>query len=102
LGLLISSLLGMIIVVLLIKIRTVLLTSYMYPHLPIIEVIRTTDFNPFWHSLNWTALAIHLWLPLFALGVVMVRLMDWIVRSAAKLQLFLKDGPQHPLDASGT
>jgi len=46
LGLLISSLLGMIIVVVLIKIRTVLLTSYMYPRLSIIEVIMTTDFNP--------------------------------------------------------
>lgn len=49
----------------------------------------------------WPALAVFAWLPLFALGVVIVRLftpLSWLVGRA---QWFLKEGKEHPLKAIG-
>jgi hypothetical protein len=47
------------------------------------------------------AFAVFLWLPLFALGIVIVRLLtplSWIV---GRTQWFLKEGKEHPLKAIG-
>jgi hypothetical protein len=49
----------------------------------------------------WPALAVFIWLPLFALGIVFARLLaplSWIV---GRTQWFLKDGKEHPLKAIG-
>jgi hypothetical protein len=49
----------------------------------------------------WPALAVFVWLPLFALGILTARLltpMSWIVGRA---QWFLKEGKEHPLKAIG-
>jgi len=49
----------------------------------------------------WPALAVFVWLPLFALGILIVRLLtplSWIVGRA---QWFLKEGKEHPLKAIG-
>ena len=49
----------------------------------------------------WPALAVFAWLPLFALGIVIVRLltpMTWVV---GRTQWFLKEGKEHPLKAIG-
>jgi hypothetical protein len=47
------------------------------------------------------AMAVFVWLPLFALGIVIARLLtplSWIVGRA---QWFLKEGNEHPLKAIG-
>lgn len=49
----------------------------------------------------WPALAVFAWLPLFALGIVIARLLtplSWIV---GKAQWSLKEGKEHPLKAIG-
>jgi len=51
--------------------------------------------------LVWPALAVFVWLPLFALGIVVARLLtplSWIV---LRTQWFLKEGKEHPLKAIG-
>jgi hypothetical protein len=55
-------------------------------------------FEPFY---IWPALAVFTWLPLLALGILMVRLLtplSWIV---GRTQWFLKEGKEHPLKAIG-
>jgi hypothetical protein len=56
-----------------------------------------------WWSMEfaWPALAVFVWLPLFALGIVAARLLtplSWIV---GRTQWFLKEGKEHPLKANG-
>jgi hypothetical protein len=49
----------------------------------------------------WPALLVFSWLPLFALGILIVRLLtplSWIV---GRTQWFLKEGKEHPLKAIG-
>jgi hypothetical protein len=56
------------------------------------------------HPLSSTmtsALIIHLWLPLFALSSLAVKLIFWIFRAVEKAQWFLKQGDAHPLKAIG-
>jgi len=46
-------------------------------------------------------LFVFVWLPLFALGIVLIRMaapLSWVV---ARTQWFLKDGKEHPLKAVG-
>jgi hypothetical protein len=50
---------------------------------------------------SWPALAVFIWLPLFALGILIARLLtplSWIV---GRTQWFLKEGKEHPLKAIG-
>jgi hypothetical protein len=50
----------------------------------------------------WTpAFIIHLWLPLFALSTLIVRLVFWIFRAVEKAQWFLKGGAAHPFRVIG-
>ena len=47
------------------------------------------------------AFIIHLWLPLFALSSLFVKLVFWIFRAVEWAQWFLKQGDEHPLKAIG-
>jgi hypothetical protein len=50
---------------------------------------------------SWPALAVFVWLPLFALGILTARFLtplSWIV---GRTQWFLKEGKEHPLKAIG-
>jgi hypothetical protein len=47
------------------------------------------------------ALVIYLWLPLFALSSLLLRMVFWIFRAVEKAQWFLKQGDEHPLKAIG-
>ncbi len=47
------------------------------------------------------ALAVHLWLPLFAVSVLVVQGINSFLWAARKMQWFLKQGQHHPLDAIG-
>ena len=67
-----------------------------------IFMISSLDPRGFFHMLfMWPALAVFVWLPLFALGILTTRLLtplSWIVGRA---QWFLKEGKEHPLKAIG-
>jgi hypothetical protein len=45
--------------------------------------------------------AVHMWLPLFACGVVFAKVINAIRSSSARMQWFLKRGREHPLQAIG-
>ena len=50
---------------------------------------------------SWPAMAVFVWLPLFALGILIARLLtplSWVV---GRTQWFLKEGKEHPLKAIG-
>jgi hypothetical protein len=47
------------------------------------------------------AVAIHLWLPLFALCVLFLQVANALVTAIVKMQWFLKKGRDHPLEAVG-
>ena len=47
------------------------------------------------------AIAVHFWLPLFALGVLFVRATSSFLWAAGRMQWFLKQGRHHPLRAIG-
>jgi hypothetical protein len=49
----------------------------------------------------WPALAVFAWLPLFALGIVIVRLLTPLSWMVGRTQWFLKEGKEHPLKAIG-
>lgn len=57
--------------------------------------------NSFRQSLIAPALAVHIWLLLFAFGIVVLQLAHTFVRSIEKMEWFLKDGKLHPLEAVG-
>jgi hypothetical protein len=48
-----------------------------------------------------SAFLIHLWLPLFALSSLLVKLVFWIFRAVEWAQWFLKQGDAHPFRAIG-
>jgi len=47
------------------------------------------------------ALAVFAWLPLFALGILAIRVLPLLSRIVEKTQWALKEGDQHPLRAIG-
>jgi hypothetical protein len=47
------------------------------------------------------ALAVHLWLPIFGLAVVVAHAISWLARAANWMQWFLKQGQHHPYQAVG-
>jgi hypothetical protein len=47
------------------------------------------------------AIAVHLWLPLFALGVLFIQAFTYFSRAVGWTQWFIKDGANHPLRAIG-
>lgn len=52
-------------------------------------------------ALFYSALIIHLWLPLFAVSVILVRLANWFLSATVWMQWFLARGERHPLEAVG-
>jgi hypothetical protein len=58
-------------------------------------------YLPYFFELMGPAFVIHLWLPLFALSSLAVRLVFWIFRAVEWAQWFLKQGSEHPLRAIG-
>jgi hypothetical protein len=56
---------------------------------------------PEWRALLVAALVVHLWLPLFAVCVGLLRAVNYIRRAVGWTQWFLKEGRQQPLEAIG-
>jgi hypothetical protein len=50
---------------------------------------------------SWPALAVFTWLPLFALGILIARLLTPLSWMVGRTQWFLKEGKDHPLKAIG-
>jgi hypothetical protein len=63
----------------------------------------TFDFRPISISKFFIipAIAIHLWLPLFAICVMLFQMLNTFLWTALKLQWFLEQGHDHPLQAIG-
>jgi hypothetical protein len=49
----------------------------------------------------YPALAVHLWLPLFGVAIVIAQALTWLARAAGWMQWFLKQGRDHPFEAVG-
>jgi hypothetical protein len=54
-----------------------------------------------WQALLPAGFVVHLWLPLFALCVVLLRGLNYFRLAVGGTQWFLKGGREHPLDAIG-
>jgi len=71
------------------------------------EIVRLSSLMPFaplsYRFLLWVwpALAVFVWLPLFALGIVVARLLTPLSWTVGRTQWFLKEGKEHPLKAIG-
>jgi hypothetical protein len=63
------------------------------------SIIRDMTFLT--NRMMFPALVIHLWLPLFALSSLLVKLIYLIFRAVEWAQWFLKQGDAHPLKAIG-
>jgi len=50
---------------------------------------------------SWPALAVFVWLPLFAVGILTARLLTPLSWMVGRAQWFLKEGKEHPLKAIG-
>jgi hypothetical protein len=68
-----------------------------------IDVVRMVLPNLFtsFFEITRSAFVVHLWLPLFALSSLVVRLVYLILRAVEWAQWFLKQGDAHPLKAIG-
>jgi hypothetical protein len=53
------------------------------------------------HGMLLGALAVHLWLPLFALGMLSIKALNSFVWAISFMRWFLKQGRQHPYEAVG-
>jgi hypothetical protein len=78
-----------------------------YPSLP---PLRVRDVFPLLRAafpfgdtvfLTIPTLAVFVWLPLFAISILLLRLASPITWAVGKTQWFLKDGKEHPLEAIG-
>jgi hypothetical protein len=49
----------------------------------------------------FAAIAVHFWLLLLAISVVLLKALSWTLSAAGKTQWFIKQGQHHPLDAIG-
>ena len=54
-----------------------------------------------YRALTLSALAVHLWLPFFALCVGLLKGLNYVLLATKQVQWFIKQGRQHPLDALG-
>jgi hypothetical protein len=55
----------------------------------------------FWGSFSIAAMAVHLWLPLFGVGVGVLKGINYLRVAVGWAQWFIKQGRHHPLDAVG-
>ncbi len=97
--LLVAPLFGTIVVGILAYIQMWLLKGYV--ELRVVWGIH--DWRSFARNVTnvYGALAVHLWLPLFAVSVLFVRATNLILIAAERAQWFLSRGRYHPLDAIG-
>ncbi len=72
---------------------------YSMKGLPEWLALNTTE--PVYIALSLSALAVHLWLPVFALCVGLVKGLNYIILATKQIQWFIKRGKDHPLDALG-
>jgi hypothetical protein len=109
-GLLVIIIIYLIIIIVLLA-AEVFVSLYFYFDLTS-SIVRqyTTDTGDFYKSIaslsdsvymTTAAFIIHLWLPLFALSSLFVKLVFWIFRAVEKAQWFLKQGDAHPFRAIG-
>jgi hypothetical protein len=71
------------------------------PYYHALQFLLGMHFLPIGTLFMWPAVVVFIWLPLFALGILVIRALiplSWIV---AKVQWALKEGDQHPLRAIG-
>ena len=61
-------------------------------------VVRT--FISSW-ELSAPAVAVHLWLPLLALSIVLTQASRWLFKAVGWMQWFIKQGQHHPFEAVG-
>jgi hypothetical protein len=117
----ISPVLGLIVVTIgfsmlyFIGVMTINWISPVYPkvkefNMQVIVVLVVTLLHDLFHKEEFVnllianmrpAFIIHLWLPLFALSSLFVKLVFWIFRAVEWAQWFLKQGDEHPLKAIG-
>ncbi|WP_426612490.1 hypothetical protein [Bradyrhizobium sp. McL0616] len=87
--------------------RTGVLRVECFSSVSFAEIVDLSSLMPFarlsYRYLHWIwpALAVFIWLPLFALGIVTARLLTPLAWMVGKTQWFLKEGKEHPLKAIG-
>ncbi|MCK1629236.1 hypothetical protein [Bradyrhizobium sp. 162] len=75
-------------------VNQVLMPGAMDDQHPLYSVLESLFFT-------WPALAVFVWLPLFALGILTARLLTPLSWLVGRTQWFLKEGKDHPLKAIG-
>jgi hypothetical protein len=70
-------------------------------HYAYVEFQRVKNMSHLSEFLLLPALATHFWLPLLAVAVAIVKAINFFLWSVGKMQWFLKQGHEHPLEAIG-
>jgi hypothetical protein len=106
-----GALIGILFVIVLFIIRELVLSFYTWVHLPpsvfdsfsdifVDSIARNIKYYE-WSALTIAALVVHGWLLLFAIGIMVLRVLNRILWATSKVQWFLQKGRDHPLDAIG-
>jgi hypothetical protein len=64
-------------------------------------VLESTFSDPKWLSLLIAAFVVHLWLPLLAISMGVLRMLNYFRKAVGWTQWFLEDGPNHPFEGIG-
>ena len=64
-------------------------------------VLESTFSDPKWLSLLLAAFVVHLWLPLLAISMGVLRMLNYFRKAVGWTQWFLEDGPNHPFEGIG-
>jgi hypothetical protein len=68
---------------------------------PYTLLYRTTNLLFLTSTLVGAALAVHLWLPLLVIGVLVIRTGNYLLRAVTFMRWFLDKGDEHPIKAIG-
>ena len=60
-----------------------------------------TELDMTANTINLAALIVHLWLPMLALCIGIVKTLNWLRVAVGRTQWFFKTGNEHPLEALG-
>jgi hypothetical protein len=108
--LLIAALIGVLIVAFALPVRFILAGFVQMMPGPFSRNVLMTpaDLSPHMLSeaylpalLFWPGIVVFVWLPLFAAGIVLLRITNPLIVAVRKTQWFLKNGKERPLDAIG-
>jgi hypothetical protein len=66
-----------------------------------LETLKISNLTSRHNFSMWAAVAVHFWLLLFALGILVLRLLSPLLWAAGKVQWFIKQGQFHPVEAVG-